>query len=98
MLKIAAEFFGTFIFLSVILYATAKNATWPGLTPILICVGLLAGISVSASTSGAHLNPAVSLMMYINKSLSLIQFGSYVSAQCVGAVAAVTLKSFLDTL
>lgn len=95
-MKFASEFFGTFIFMSIILYATSSNNLWPSLTPIMICVGLLAGIIVSASVSGAHLNPAVSVMMFLNKSLTQAQLGSYVSAQVLGAVAAVTLKSFLE--
>ena len=96
MMKFASEFFGTFIFMSIILYATSSNNLWPSLTPLMICVGLLAGIIVSASTSGAHLNPAVSVMMFLNKSLTQTQLGSYVGAQILGAVAAVAFKSILD--
>ena len=87
-MKYVAEFLGTFIFLSVILQATAKNAPWPNLTPLLIVVGLLAGIVISASTSGAHLNPAVSTMMFLNKSLPMNDLIPYVGAQLLGAVAA----------
>ena len=96
MMKFASEFFGTFIFMSIILYATSSNNLWPSLTPLMICVGLLAGIIVAASTSGAHLNPAVSVMMFLNKSLTQTQLGTYVGAQILGAVAAVALKSVFD--
>ena len=93
MMKYVMEFLGTFFFLSVILQATAKNAVWPHVAPVLIVVGLLAGITLSASTSGAHLNPAVSTMFYLNKSLSGADFLPYVGAQVLGAVAA---KVFFD--
>jgi aquaporin Z len=95
MFKYVAEFVGTFVFLSVILQATAKNAAWPALAPILIVFGLLAAICMTATTSGAHLNPAVSSMMVLNKSLPVADFLPYVGAQLLGAVAA---KMFFDML
>ena len=95
MMKYLAEFLGTFVFLSVILQATSPKAAWPSLAPLLIVVGLLAGIVLTASTSGAPLNPAVSVMMYLNKSLPAADFIPYVGAQLLGAVAA---KMFFDML
>ena len=94
-MKYVAEFVGTFVFLSVILQATNAKATWPSLAPILIVVGLLAAIVLTASTSGAHLNPAVTAMMVLNKSLPATDFIPYVGAQLSGAVAA---KMFFDML
>jgi aquaporin Z len=88
MMKYVAEFLGTFFFLSVILQATAKNAVWPAVAPLMIVFGLLAGIVLTASTSGAHLNPAVSTMMVLNKSLPVSDFLPYVGAQLLGGVAA----------
>ena len=88
MMKYVAEFLGTFFFLSVILQATSKQAVWPSLAPILIVVGLLAAIVFSAGTSGAHLNPAVSTMMVLNKSLPTGDFLPFVGAQLLGGVAA----------
>jgi len=52
-------------------------------------------VILTASTSGAHLNPAVSVMMYLNKSLPAADFIPYVGAQLLGAVAA---KMFFDML
>ena len=88
MMKYVAEFLGTFFFLSVILAATAKNALAPALTPVMIVVGLLAAIVVAGPISSAHLNPAVSVLMALNKSLPVADFLPYVGAQLLGAVAA----------
>ena len=93
-----AEFIGSFIFFTVILQATAKNANWPNLAPLLIVVGLLAGIAVAASGSGAHLNPAVSVMMLLNKSLPMNDFLPYVGAQLAGAVAAKMCADMLNRM
>lgn len=93
MINYVVEFIGTFMFLSVILQATAKNATWPAVAPLLIVFGLLASVAFGASTSGAHFNPAVSTMMYLNKSLDGGDFLPYVGAQLAGAYAA---KVFFD--
>lgn len=96
MFKYLAEFIGTFVFLSVILQATSARAAWPSLAPLLIVVGLLAGIVMTANTSGAHLNPAVSAMMVLNKSLPVADFVPYVGAQLLGAVAAKMLYDMLN--
>jgi glycerol uptake facilitator-like aquaporin len=96
MMKYVAEFLGTFFFLSVILAATAKNALAPALTPIMIVVGLLAAIVVAGPSSGAHLNPAVSVMMALNKSLPVADFLPYVGAQLLGAVAAKTVFDMMN--
>lgn len=85
---IIAEFVGTFIFVLVILHATSKEAVWPSLAPLFIGMGLLAGKSIAASTSGGHLNPAVSAVMLMTKQLSLTDFVPYVFAQLLGAVLA----------
>ena len=96
MMKYVAEFLGTFFFLSVILAATAKNALAPALTPVMIVVGLLAAIVVAGPLSGANLNPAVSVMLALNKSLPVADFLPYVGAQLLGAVAAKTVFDMMN--
>ena len=98
MLKFAFELFGTFVFLSVILYATDKTFPWPTLTPIMIIAGLLAGIVVSANVSGAHLNPAVSIAMLLNGKLPVGEFFPYIFGQVGGAVLAVVVFNSMSKL
>ena len=77
--KYIVEFIGTFIFLSVILNTGAA---------IPIGIALTAVIFFGSNVSGAHFNPAVSLMMYLKGKLDAVNLTVYVSAQLLGGVAA----------
>jgi aquaporin Z len=78
--KYFAEFLGTFVFLSVILTVGE---------PIPVAVALLASIYLVGNISGAHVNPVVSVSMYLNDKLSSSDLGGFVVAQLLGGVAAV---------
>jgi aquaporin Z len=78
--KYLGEFLGTFILISVILIVGE---------PIPIAVALLAVIYLVGKLSGGHVNPVVTLSMFMNNKISSMDFGGYVIAQCFGAVAAV---------
>ena len=75
-----SEALGSFVFFLIIL-ATGN--------PIMIAVGLLIGILIAQLTSQAHLNPAVTGMMLMTGKVNQTQAMWYVSAQLVGAIAAV---------
>jgi glycerol uptake facilitator-like aquaporin len=75
-----AEFLGTFLLLISIL--ATGNALVIGLTLSLI-IFLVGGLS------GANVNPAVSLAMLINGSLSVTDFVVYSIVQLAGGAAAV---------
>jgi aquaporin Z len=75
-----AEFFGTFLLLISIL--ATGNALVIGLTLALV-IFLVGGLS------GAHVNPAVSVAMLMNGSLSATELVIYAAVQIAGAVAAV---------
>jgi glycerol uptake facilitator-like aquaporin len=83
-----AEFLGTFFFLSVILNVTSKSATWPAMTPLLIAVGLLAAMATASHASGAHLNPAVTIMMAVKGGFPQGNVLPYIAAQVFGGIAA----------
>jgi|TARA_B110000211_G_C13956909_1_gene498736 aquaporin Z len=80
MLAYLVEFIGTFLFLSVIL-SNGKN-------PIAIAVALLSVIYFGGAISGGHFNPAVSVMMYLSKSIKLDKLLGYVVVQVLGGASA----------
>ena len=94
MLKYIAELVGTFFFISIILNALKKN-TGMSSTPAAIGIGLIAAIILVGPVSGAHLNPAVSFVSYLNNSLTQNELMMYVVAQLAGALAA---KQYFDRM
>jgi aquaporin Z len=78
-LPLLAEFLGTFLLILSIL-GSAGNAFVIGgaLALIVLLIGNL---------SGAHVNPAVSLAMYLRGSLSVPEFISYITVQLLGGAA-----------
>lgn len=79
---LSAELIGTFFFVAIIL-ATG------GTQPIAVAVALLAAIYLSASYSGGHINPAVSVAMFARGAIDAYQLATYVLIQIVGALLAV---------
>lgn len=73
------EFLGTFIFLSVIIINN---------NPFAIGLTLSAMIYFGTLISGGHFNPAVNLLMLINKKITTTQFIGQTIAQLLGAIAA----------
>ena len=78
-LPLLAEFLGTFLLLISIL--ATGNSLIIGLTLTLI-IFLIGGLS------GGHVNPAVSLTMFIKGSLSLTELVGYIVVQLAGGAAA----------
>jgi len=76
----AAEYIGAFFFVLAI-FASAGN-------PLVIGAALALVIFLIASISGGHVNPAVSLAMYMNGSLNPMDLFSYVFAQLLGGFSA----------
>ncbi|MCL2846628.1 MAG: aquaporin [Firmicutes bacterium] len=85
MKKYLAEMLGT----AVLVAMAVGTAVW---SESLVAAALAFGLVIVAMAytigpiSGAHINPAVSLAMFIQKKLSARDFGAYVVAQVVGAV------------
>jgi len=93
MIKYITEFIGTFIFLSVILNSLSKNSGFVSFAPLAIGLALTAAIEFGGNISGGHYNPAVSLLMVLNKALPPSELVPYIAVQILGAIAA---KYFFD--
>lgn len=84
-----AEFIGTFIFLGVIITSGhATNRSNDALTWIKIGLALSVAILLVGFVSGGQLNPAVSLMLYLNKDITMEKMGFSICGQLLGAIMA----------
>ena len=75
-----AEYLGTFFFILVILSS--------GGNPLIIGGALALTIFIIASISGGHVNPAVSIAMYLQGSMRPADLFTYVFAQLLGGMSA----------
>lgn len=64
---------------------------------LVIASALVVVISISSPVSGAHLNPAVTLILFLKKRVNLSQSLLFVAAQILGAIAGVLFANYLFT-
>ena len=91
MLAYLVEAVGTFFLLAVILNASSLG----NMAPLTIGLTLTILIVIGGAASGAHFNPAVTLVMFLKNQISQNDALMYVVAQIVGAVAAQQMKKLL---
>ncbi len=94
--SLVAEFIGTFALIFIGVGAIAADHLTGGklgLTGIALAHGLAIAVMVSATAaiSGGHLNPAVTIALWSAKKIDTRHAVGYVTAQCLGAVAAAFL-------
>ena len=97
-----AEFIGTFV---LVLFGTGAAVLGGGIGGIgTLGIAMAFGLSIVAmaysigTISGCHVNPAVSIAMYVNKRLSISELVYYIVGQVLGAVVATgVLKIILST-
>ena len=100
--KLIAEFVGT-CFLVMIVVGSGIMAQNLSSDPIIILLantiatgaGLTALIWIFITISGAHFNPAVSLIMYLNNELKLNECIYFISVQFVGGFCGVLLANIM---
>jgi len=103
MKKYTAEFIGTFVLTFVGCGAAAISGGIDGVLMIL-GIAMAFGLSIVAmaysigNISGCHINPAVSLAMFISKKLSAKDFCGYVVAQVLGGIAAAGLLKTINSM
>lgn len=79
--SLVAEFLGTFLLVLSVL-ASGGNAYVIGATLAVVVLVLLTG-----KLSGAHVNPAISVTMYVKGGLTLKELIGYSVSQVLGGVA-----------
>lgn len=79
-LSYLAEYLATFLFVLVILVSHGH--------PMIIGATLGLIIFLTASMSGGHLNPAVSLAMWFHQKLQTSELMAYIAAQLMGGASA----------
>lgn len=97
--KAMAEATGTFALVLIGTGAIVLGDGTAGLLGVALAFGFIViAMAYSVGTvSGAHMNPAVSLAMYLNKRLSFNGLLTYVAAQLIGAIAgSAMLRLFLS--
>lgn len=92
MKKFIAELIGTFVLVFVGTGSVVFGNGTEGLGHLGIALAF--GLSIVAAAysigavSGAHLNPAVSIAMFVNKRMNAKELVCYIAAQVIGAIAA----------
>lgn len=90
----AAEFIGTMLFVLVGAGSIVANVSGPaGALGVALAhgVGLAVLVTIMMPISGGHLNPAVSVALWIGDQIDLKTLGKYVAAQLLGAIVAALL-------
>lgn len=105
MKKYLAEFIGTFILVflgtgtAVVLggYTGGTDTGFLGVAAIALAFGLsiVAAAYAIGHISGCHVNPAVSLAVWMSGNLTAKEFGGYVIAQVIGAFAGSSFLAFV---
>ena len=100
MKKYLAECIGTFV----LVFMGCGSAVFLGCDAAggHLAVALAFGLSIVAMAysiggiSGCHINPAVSLAMFLDKRLGASDLAAYIAAQCVGALIAALALQYLS--
>lgn len=99
MFKFMIEFIGTFILLYIILESYSHKLK--NIRPFIVAVGVVITTILFGSISGAHLNPAVTTMMYAkgDKNVSgMSDVVGYIIAQILGGICAYKLHAILNNV
>jgi aquaporin PIP len=91
--KFLRAVFAEYIATSAFLWITIQTVTYMyGSPSFLLAVATSFGLSIAvlvsvfADVSGGHINPAVSLGLFLRGKISFVRLVSYTSAQCLGAM------------
>ena len=102
MRRLVAEFVGTSLVTAAVIGSAIMATIWTKDGAIWLLVNMISTVSalyiaivLFANVSGAHFNPVVSIVLAIQRKLSLRDLASYVSAQMSGAVFGAVLAHLI---
>ncbi|XP_072510744.1 aquaporin-5 [Notamacropus eugenii] len=85
-----AEFLATLIF---VFFGLGSALKWPSALPSILQISMAFGLAIGTlaqalgPVSGGHINPAITLALFVGNQISLFRTVFYVVAQLVGAIA-----------
>ncbi|XP_014718377.3 aquaporin-5 [Equus asinus] len=85
-----AEFLATLIF---VFFGLGSALQWPSALPSILQISMAFGLAIGTlaqalgPVSGGHINPAITLALFVGNQISLLRALFYVVAQLVGAIA-----------
>ena len=96
-----AEIIGTFV---LVLFGTGTAVLGGGIEGVgILGISMAFGLSIVAmaycigTVSGCHVNPAVSIAMFVNQRITATELGFYIVGQVIGAIlGSFVLKIFLS--
>ena len=96
-----AEIIGTFV---LVLFGTGTAVLGGGIEGVgILGISMAFGLSIVAmaycigTVSGCHVNPAVSIAMFVNQRITATELGFYIVGQVIGAIlGSLVLKTFLS--
>lgn len=99
MKKYFSEFLGTAILVLFGCGTASIAGNYVGAIGIALAfgLGLFTSSCIIGNISGCHINPAVSISIFINKKISFKDFIGYVISQFLGAIFAIFVLSFIIT-
>ena len=87
--SVAAEFVGTFLLAAAVIAGQGQ--------PLVVLFALTAIVLVIGATSGAHVNPLITVGAWATRRISSVKAVGYILAQILGSMLAfVAIKSFID--
>jgi glycerol uptake facilitator-like aquaporin len=105
LIRLGAEFLGTMLLVTAVVGSgimaerlTQDTALALLANTIATAAILVVLITILAPVSGAHFNPAVSLVFAVRRELPLGEFGFYVAAQLIGGIAGTALAHLMFDL
>ncbi|KAK7114312.1 aquaporin-4-like [Littorina saxatilis] len=88
--RLVAEFMGTAIL--VVFGCGSAMTVNPPLAPTVISIAVAFGLTIATmiwsigNVSGGHINPAVSVAMFVTRKISLTRCVAYIIVQCLGGI------------